>query len=90
MYFVYIIQSELDLSYYKGFTEDLLLRLKRHNNGESTYTRNKIPWHFVHIEAFQSKTEVLRREKALKKYSHSQIKQLIASPKNQINIYWNG
>ena len=67
MYFVYIIQSELDQSYYKGFTEDLLLRLQRHNNGESTYTRNKMPWHFVHIELFLSKTEALKREKALKK-----------------------
>ncbi len=43
MFFVYILQSELDQSYYKGFTEDLLLRLKRHNNGESAYTRNKHP-----------------------------------------------
>lgn len=35
MFFVYILQSEHDQSYYKGFTEDLLLRLKRHNNGDS-------------------------------------------------------
>ncbi len=90
MYFVYIIQSELDQSYYKGFTEDLLLRLKRHNNGESAYTRHKMPWHFVYIESFSSKTEALRREKALKKYSHAQIEHLIACSKNQIAAYLNG
>ncbi len=90
MFFVYILQSERDQSYYKGFTEDLLLRLKRHNNGESTYTRNKIPWHFVYIESCRSKTEALKREKALKKYSHAQVEQLITSAKNQITRYWNG
>ncbi len=90
MFFVYILQSELDQSYYKGFTEELLLRLKRHNNGESAYTRNKTPWHFVYIEPFSSKTEALKREKVLKKYSHAQIEQLIASSKNQIKTYLNG
>jgi putative endonuclease len=84
-YFVYIIESEMDGTYYKGFTEDPTVRLMRHNNGESTYTRMKRPWKFVYLEKLQSKTEALRREKALKKYSHAQILQLIGSAKNQLN-----
>ena len=83
-YYVYILQSIVDGSYYKGFSEDPILRLQRHNNGESTYTRTKIPWHFVYIEMAPSKKEGLIREKALKKYSHEQIRQLITSQKNQL------
>jgi putative endonuclease len=83
-YYVYIIQSAVDNSYYKGFTENLLQRLALHNSGESTYTRRKIPWLIVYIEVFESKRESLIREKALKKYDHAQIQRLLTSPKNKI------
>ena len=79
----------MDNSYYKGFTEDPIGRLERHNKGESTYTRNKIPWSHVYLELLHSKREALIREKAVKKYSHEQIKQLIASPKNYLATFLN-
>ena len=37
-WFVYILQSEKDGDYYKGITENIELRLKQHNAGQSTYT----------------------------------------------------
>ena len=86
-YYVYIIQSELDQSYYKGFTESPLFRLERHNNGESNYTRKKIPWRFIYLQAFDSKTEAFIREKSLKKYSHSQIQSLINTPLNILSDF---
>ena len=90
VYYVYILQSLKDHSYYKGFTENPLLRLERHNNGESSYTRNKIPWKIVYLESIVLKRETLIREMALKKYSHQQIEQLIASSKNSLTEFMGG
>ena len=41
-YLVYIIQSEVDNTYYKGFTENPENRTWEHNNGKSRYTSKKI------------------------------------------------
>ncbi len=86
-FYVYILQSEKDGSYYKGYTDNPALRLTRHNNGESTYTRTKLPWKIVYLEIYANKTEALKRERALKKYSHRQIEQLIGSQKNKLPEY---
>lgn len=80
--YVYILQSQVDDSYYKGYSENPLRRLAQHNNKESEYTSAKVPWQLVYIEFCDNKTEALKRERALKKYSHSQIEQLIRSSKN--------
>ena len=70
-------------------TENPLLRLERHNNGESIYTRTKTPWEIVYLELKDSKKEALIREKSLKKYSHEQIQQLIISSKNYLPEFIN-
>ena len=81
-FFVYIIQSQKDNSYYKGFSENPKQRLEQHNNGESQYTSAKLPWTLVYIEELPTKRDALIREKTLKKYSHSQIEKLRATIKN--------
>jgi putative endonuclease len=81
-FYVYIIQSEIDKSYYKGYSEQPKIRLLQHNNGESRYTANKRPWQLVYVEECNSKREALIREKVLKKYSHHQIETLVKSSKN--------
>ncbi len=81
-FYVYIIRSEVDESYYKGFSENPQVRLLQHNNGESHYTAGKRPWKLVYVEKLPTKKEALIREKALKKYSHKQIEGLIGSSKN--------
>ena len=88
-FYVYILQSLEDQSYYKGFTENPLLRLERHNKGESSYTRNKIPWQIIYLEPKEKKRDALIREKSLKKYSHEQIQQLITSSKNYLTEFIN-
>ncbi len=60
-FYIYIIQSDLDHSYYKGFSENYLERLKQHNEGWSKYTSRKIPWRLVYVEFLKNKTETLRR-----------------------------
>jgi putative endonuclease len=84
---VYIIRSQLDGTYYKGFSENPLNRLLQHNMGECTYTSRKMPWQLVYIEELPTKREALIRERALKKYAHSQIQKLILTEKNVIKKY---
>ena len=84
-YFVYIIKSLADHSYYKGFSEDPFKRLHQHNQGLSKYTSSKMPWELVYVELFSTKRDALIREKKLKKYSNMQVDLLIVSLKNLLN-----
>jgi putative endonuclease len=86
-FYVYILQSSVDGSYYKGFSEDPAKRLLQHNNAESKYTSAKVPWKLVYVEMLESKREALIREKVLKKYSHSQIEALLSLPKNICSLF---
>jgi putative endonuclease len=67
MFYVYLIQSEVDSSFYIGYTSNLELRLKQHNNGETIYSSRKKPWFLVYSEVFENKTLALKRERFLKK-----------------------
>jgi putative endonuclease len=84
-YFVYIIQSESDDSFYKGFSEHPFQRLEQHNLGESYYTSSKRPWKLVCLLRFETKREALIKEKKLKKYSSASLKVLIESSQNILN-----
>jgi putative endonuclease len=86
LYYVYIIKSIRDGTYYKGFSEDPYKRLIQHNNKESRYTSLKTLWQLVFIQSFYAKTDALKRERSLKKYSHEQIEQLIKSNQNKLRI----
>lgn len=68
-HFVYILNCADD-SLYTGYTNNLEKRLKMHNEGKaSKCTRSRLPVAYVHIECFDSKSEALRREAAIKKLS---------------------
>ena len=83
-HYVYIIYSETFDKYYNGYSILPEKRLQQHNNGESRYTRHFIPWKLIYVERFLEKTEALKREKVLKKYSKAQILVLVKSPKNEL------
>jgi len=77
-YIVYILQSEVDNSFYIGYTSNVEKRLEEHNNGKSYYTKRKIPWKIVYREIFKTKRDAIIREKQLKnKKSHRFIESLI-------------
>ncbi|MGB4415491.1 MAG: GIY-YIG nuclease family protein [Paludibacter sp.] len=80
--FVYIIQSEQDQTYYKGFTENIVKRLEQHNNGESEYTSRKMPWKLVYLEELTTKREALIREKQIKRFNTVYLKKLIEDYQN--------
>jgi len=86
-YYVYIIQSQLDESYYKGYSENPSLRLIQHNQKDCNYTSRKTPWILVYVEEMQSKTAALIREKNLKKATHERIAALLIHPKNIVEQF---
>jgi putative endonuclease len=76
MLFVYIIQSEVDNSFYVGFTKDLAMRLEFHNDPERNIgvTRHKIPWRYFHTIKTPCKSIAIKIEKHIKRMkSHSYI-----------------
>jgi putative endonuclease len=66
MYYVYILKSKKNNKLYKGFTNDLKRRIKEHNLGKSTFTKNNGPWQLIYYEAFISKNDAQREELFLK------------------------
>ena len=83
VYFVYILQSEADNTYYIGYTTDLERRLEEHNSGLTRYTSKKRPWTLVYVEEFENKTDALKRERFLKKQKNrSFYKRLIEEQKH--------
>jgi putative endonuclease len=84
-YFVDIIYSASKDIYYKGYSLNPESRLQEHNADGSIYTRYKGICQLVYVEQFETKKQALIREKALKKYSHKQIVQIITSPKNKLH-----
>jgi putative endonuclease len=66
MYYVYILRSELDNSFYVGSTNDIEDRLKRHSEGRSKYTKKKLPLTLVYKEVFGTRSEAINRERYIK------------------------
>ena len=66
-FFVYILQSLKDFSYYVGQCNDLNKRMSQHNEGMSKYTSSKRPLRLRYFEVFYSRHEALIREKQIKK-----------------------
>jgi len=86
MFQTYILQSELDGSYYIGHTSDISKRLKEHNQGKAEYTSKKIPWKLVYVEIYDEKGKAFSREIFLKKQRNRNFyQQLIISESNQLS-----
>ncbi len=66
MYYVYVLESITDYSWYVGYSTDLKKRLKSHNDGNNSATRPKRPWKIIFYEAYLDKGDAKRREKYLK------------------------
>jgi predicted GIY-YIG superfamily endonuclease len=69
MYYVYILQSIKDGSYYTGLTKNLKYRVNQHNYHHSAYTSTKAPYKLVWYGVFANKNKGLAFEKYLKSSS---------------------
>ncbi len=77
-YYVYIVESLKDGTYYIGSTQDLKERLERHNQGRSQYTKAKRPWKLVYSEEHPDRSAASIREMKIKnRKSKDYIKTLV-------------
>ncbi len=65
-FYVYILYSEKDKNFYTGFTNNLSKRIKDHNAGKVTSTKNRFPLTLVYWEGCLNRLDATKREKYLK------------------------
>lgn len=76
-HYVYIVECS-DGSYYTGYTNNIKKRLAAHNTGKGAkYTKSRRPVRLIYQEAFEHKTDALKREYAIKQLSRSEKAALI-------------
>lgn len=74
---VYILRTDKN-TLYTGYTSNLQTRLKRHNLGKGAkYLRLFRQFKLVYFEKFKTKSEAMRRESEIKKWSKSLKEKLV-------------
>lgn len=77
MYYTYLAKCA-DNSLYCGYTDNIENREKIHNSGKGAkYTRSRLPVKIVYYEEFETKSEALKREYAIKKLTRQKKLELI-------------
>ena len=66
MYYVYLLQSRQNKSLYIGCTNNIVRRIKEHNDGAEYHTKKYLPWKLIYFEGYRSKADAYSREKSLK------------------------
>jgi len=66
MNYVYILHSKQDSNLYVGCTNNLMRRVREHNNKKVYATEDRIPLELVFYEAFTNKNDVFAREQWFK------------------------
>jgi putative endonuclease len=79
--FVYIVRCADD-TLYTGWAVDVARRVKAHNAGRGArYTRMHGPVELVYFEELPTRSEAMKREVAIKRYSRAKKLALCAPPK---------
>lgn len=66
MYYVYVLLSQKDKKLYVGYSANWEERLKRHNKGLVSITRNRRPFKLIYLEGYQNQHDATSREKFFK------------------------
>jgi putative endonuclease len=75
--FVCILYSASTNIYYKGITNDLKDRLKRHNHGLEKATRRGVPWKLIWYTIKKDKGEAMILERKLKNLFRKKLLEFI-------------
>jgi putative endonuclease len=79
-FFMYILYSPAGDEFYVGSSENLDNRIFRHNNSGSKATKHRKDWVLKYSEAFNTRSEAVKRELEIKrKKSRKYIEWLISS-----------
>ncbi len=78
-FYVYILLC-CDGSFYTGYTKNLDVRTKLHQNGNGArYTKLHKPQRIAYVQLFDLRSEAMKREREIKKLSHQQKLALVSS-----------
>jgi putative endonuclease len=75
---VYVLYSEVHDKYYIGQTQDVSMRLTRHNSGLEKFTSPYIPWILKCVIEKQTRGEAMILEKKLKNLNRQKLLKFIA------------
>jgi putative endonuclease len=77
--YVYILKCK-DGTLYTGYTNNLERRIKTHNSGKGAkYTRCRLPVELVYSEAYETKSDAMKREYYIKQMSRENKMKLISN-----------
>ncbi|HLE49810.1 MAG TPA: GIY-YIG nuclease family protein [Patescibacteria group bacterium] len=65
-FYTYVLLSQKEGSIYIGWTNDLNVRVNKHNLGKVFSTKSGRPWKLIYFEACLSRKNAIAREKQLK------------------------
>jgi len=65
-FYTYVLKSFNDGKLYTGWTDNLRLRLSKHNSGKVNSTKSRGSFELVYFEACLSRKKAIAREKSLK------------------------
>ena len=66
IFYVYVLKSIKDGTYYYGSTNNIDKRLEEHNKGKMRYTKGRLPWKLHYFEQYPSRSEAMKREQFFK------------------------
>ncbi|MEN8249375.1 MAG: GIY-YIG nuclease family protein [Bacteroidota bacterium] len=73
MYFTYILFSGKTNSFYKGQTNDLKERLRRHNSGHEKSTKSGCPWLLLWSTKKNTRANAIKLEAKLKNLTKQKL-----------------
>ncbi|WP_251521097.1 MULTISPECIES: GIY-YIG nuclease family protein [Staphylococcus] len=77
-HYIYIVRCN-DNSLYTGYAKDVSQRIMKHNEGKGAkYTKTRRPVELVYQEMYGTKSEALKREIEIKRYSRKEKLKLIS------------
>ncbi|MEF8874299.1 MAG: GIY-YIG nuclease family protein [Candidatus Thermoplasmatota archaeon] len=77
MWYLYILRLSDD-SLYTGITKDLERRVEQHRSGKgSKYVRSRLPCRIVYKEKMENRSEALKREAEIKRWSKERKEELV-------------
>lgn len=78
VHYVYMVRCR-DNSLYTGYSNNVEKRVETHNKGKGAkYTKPRLPVELVYTEEYETKSEALKREYAIKQLSKAEKERLIA------------
>ena len=68
MFYIYILKSEKNGSYYVGSCKDVDERAGLHNKGSVKSTKRYVPWKVIYNEQYKILSEARKRESQIKSW----------------------